>query len=162
MPGALHRGDLQEKGPTGIKDCVDQLRASHDLITKFTNYCIRLLNKKPSADFRKTAFLTHTLLLLEEASDVYLYIAREVHGKSLAPTKEAKEIFSEHKTYSRLFYNFFYSTNTKDALKLINMWRTIFGRINGLKQEDDILFCSRLAVSINLLSSLTEAGLSCG
>lgn len=79
-------------------------------IDRFTDFCLRVLNKKGYKDFRKTPTLYSILFLLEMIGDELKKIAIHViEAKKI--TSKTKELFAIAHEKIRQFYTLFYSFN---------------------------------------------------
>ncbi len=140
--------------------CVKEADENHQLIYRFVNYCLRLLNKKGYSEFRKTSIYYVIISELEELSDVFTYISKEVCQKNMKITADGLAVYGRFGKYFDIFKNMMMKFDRESALKMLTMRREMFEIINRLEKNDDVLFGSRIAVGINILANLTEAKIS--
>ncbi|MBW3014023.1 hypothetical protein KY335_02170 [Candidatus Woesearchaeota archaeon] len=134
----------------------------HDSIDKFVNYSIRLLNRKGHLDFKKTSLYYYLVQELEEISDVFLFLSREVLKNNWRITKESMKLFSLTNSTLRLYYNLFYKFNKQDLIKILYNRREFFDKVNiySKKYSADNIFLSRLANIHLRILNLSEIRMS--
>lgn len=102
--------------------------AARDLeINKFSNFCLRHLNKKGYKDYSKTLNIYSVVAALEQAGDSL----KEIFNFALASKPASKSVLDFYKTTSELFafcYEFTFDTNRAKA-KLISK------KYDALKKE---------------------------
>lgn len=85
-------------------------------INRFTNFCIRLLNKKGCGDFKKV--LTYLIILqqLEKIADEYKYIIQEILKTSLNVEKNVLGLYNQVNRFFNVCYEFHYNLNKEKAV----------------------------------------------
>lgn len=81
-------------------------------INKFSNYCLRFINKKGYRQGKNTAhyfFIRH----LEEIADEFQYLSQDCEKKRISPSKELKQIFKQSLDHLEKFYIVFYKYDDK-------------------------------------------------
>ena len=105
----------------GVKK--DILKSAHLIdtnIDRFTDYCLRVLNKKGYKDYRKTPTIHSIIFLLEVVGDEFRKIAVHLmEAKEVTPKTE--ELFKIRYDQLRGFYELFYNFNKEKCLEIYEM-----------------------------------------
>ncbi|HII15408.1 MAG TPA: phosphate uptake regulator PhoU [Nanoarchaeota archaeon] len=95
---ALKKGDVKT---------ISSISKMDDTVNKFTNYCLRSLNRKGYRDFRKTLHYYSIITLLEQLGDEYARLYKGIHAPV---TKGALKLFEEfvamNKKFSGIFHKY--------------------------------------------------------
>lgn len=100
----------------GNKDVLKSVHIIDTNIDRFTDFCLRVLNKKGYKDFRKTSTMYTILFLLELIGDEMKKIAIHViDAKKITPKTEGLYLIAHEKI--RDFYTLFYNYSKEQCLK---------------------------------------------
>ncbi|MFH1801960.1 MAG: hypothetical protein ABH864_00750 [archaeon] len=105
-------------------------------VNKFSNFCLRILNKKGDRDFSKTPHIYGIVSLLEETGDIYKKIALEVQNKAKI-TKEQIESIKETRKSLALFKEVLFDFEKEKIVKFAKKYEEIKRKI---KDENKIDF----------------------
>ena len=92
---------------------LDTIDDTHDTITKFVAYNLRLLNKFGYPDDKKTNSYYHIMSCLDEIIDIIKYSSRYVQDKKIKISKDVTSILSLIHSALELYFNFFYKFDFK-------------------------------------------------
>ncbi|MBN2422169.1 hypothetical protein JXB41_02990 [Candidatus Woesearchaeota archaeon] len=133
---------------------------AHDNITKFTSFCLRLLNKKGHEDYRKTPFLFHIIASIDKVTDNFKYISKDLKRIDLKITKNTFEMIKELNQAIQKFYGFFYKFEKKNIVSFVEMRRnSIFKHRNEVRKIGHIesVIIGRCFATFDILLDLFEA-----
>lgn len=104
----------------------------HD-VDKFTNFCLRILNKGGYKEYDKTAIMYDLIQELEELCDNYEGMAEDLlKVDSFKMRKELKNIFKESNDLIRVFYELFYDFKKARMMDFHSRRGKIIAGINNL------------------------------
>lgn len=130
-----------------IEELVEAVEKKQDLkpiididksVNKFTNYCLRIVNKKGYSE-NKSSQLYSIVSILEEIGDSYKNLAREIKRGSKI-SKEQIEILKKTKESLSLFKELLFNFNKEDLLKFANNYETIKSKIKSKDFISSLLF----------------------
>ncbi len=107
---------LREINTKGRQDVLKSIHIVDTNIDRFTDFCLRVLNKKGYVDFRKTSTMYAILFLLELVGDelkkigIHLLEAKKI-------TSKTEELFQTAHEKIREFYTLFYNFSNELCLK---------------------------------------------
>jgi phosphate uptake regulator len=153
---ALEKNDKEGLKGINLRD--------HD-VDKFTNFCLRILNKKGYREYDKTAIMYDLIQELEELCDNYEGMAKDsINAASLKMRKELVAIYKDANDLTRVFYKLFYDFKKEDILEFYSRREKIIKDINSIqnikayertilyhlrKINDDLLELLKLKVASN-------------
>lgn len=108
---------------------------------KFSDYCLRVLNKKWYKNFKKTSIIYSIILLLEFIADEYKRVSYHLL-KLRNNSKELFLIFEEVNKFFQNFHKFFYNFDKENMLKLYDENEKLmkqFRNFNFKKGEEEII-----------------------
>jgi phosphate uptake regulator len=111
----------------GNKDKMREVLVLEQTINKLTNYCQRLLNKKPYKD-EKTIYTYLIIWVLESICDDYRDIINLFLEKPRKITQPVIDVYAEINELLEHYYTFFYRYSDKELISLRD-------KIKSLKQE---------------------------
>lgn len=121
------------------KEDFDTVIEIDNSVNKFSNYCLRILNKYGYEDHSKTSQMYGIILLLEEIGDLYKDLASELKNSKIK--KEQMEIIKELRTFLNTFKTAISVYNRETALDLTRKYESIKRKLG----ESEVDFClSRL------------------
>lgn len=133
---------LLEKKDERIRSNID---VSDINIDRFTDYCLRILNKhRHKRDYLETAGLYSTILLLEFIGDEYRKMA--LHSQKLhRKNKSVIDLSKKTNELLELYYNFFYKFEDKKAIEIHEKERKLHIELSKSfsyleKEEIEIVF----------------------
>ncbi|MFA5856400.1 MAG: hypothetical protein WC867_03515 [Candidatus Pacearchaeota archaeon] len=88
-------------------------------MNKFTNFCIRVLNKRGHPLYKNIPVYYRFLRCLEELADNYKNLALEIIDNNLKPTKESVEIMKKLDESLKLLYKSFYKFSDENIEKIL-------------------------------------------
>lgn len=98
-------------------------------VDKFTDFCLRILNKKGYKDFRKTNCIYSIIILLEFIGDEYKRIVSHINESKKDISPELKKIFGDINQILNFFYLIFYRFEDKKAVEINELEREISEKI---------------------------------
>lgn len=107
-------------------------------VNKFTNFCLRALNKKGYPDRKKTIHIYGIVKQLEEVGDVYKSIAQAIKEKEKID-KHQLEIIKETKNLLELFKEALFNFNQERAVQFARKYEDIRSKIKGKTHIDFLL-----------------------
>jgi len=103
-------------------------------VDKFTNFCLRVLNKKGYKEYDKTAIMFDVIQELEELGDNYEGMSKDLlGGSSIKIRKELRSIYKESNELIRVFYELFYNFKKEKIIEFYEKRKNIFKSINDLE-----------------------------
>jgi phosphate uptake regulator len=103
-------------------------------VDKFTNFCLRILNKKGYKQYDITAVMYDLIQELEELCDNYEGISNDLLDvDSFKMRKEMISIFKESNGLIRHFYELFYDFSKDRMSELHKKRKKVMGGINNLR-----------------------------
>lgn len=156
--------DLVKEAKIMDKKISESIAEKHDVITKFLNLCLRLLNKKGYIDYKKLTVMYHLIANLDKILDIIKYSARDLtFFKQKNLRKETINILQEIDELIVNYYNLFYKFNLELIAKFSkNRWK-IIKDINSLANKlpsNELLLISNMGHCLEILLDLTEARMS--
>ena len=98
-------------------------------INKFSNYCLRLLNKKVYIKDNKSPLYYYLIKSLEELADKYKDLYKFYLSNDINFNKEITAIFKIINEHLNEFYNLFYSYDKDKMEELFNKTKSTYERI---------------------------------
>jgi phosphate uptake regulator len=105
--------DTMEKQDTGR---ISSIRAMESLNNRFTDICLRILNKRGYKNQQRVKQMYEIVKNVERIADEFKYICDELSLRR--PTKETIKLYKEVMNYYLLFYELFYHYDKKLEIKL--------------------------------------------
>jgi len=121
-------------------------------INKFTNYCLRILIKKSSYNYKKTPLYYHIIKNLEEIGDKYKDLCIFHSNNPRKNKKELIELFKEINSHLNSVYELFYKD---DAQKIEKLFQETKGVYNKLSLSNDRLAFTLASISRDIRSLLS-------
>lgn len=109
--------DASETLLNGVREndllLLESVLQKHDMVNKFVNYALRLLNKQGYPDTRKTCFYYHIIAQLDKVADFMKQAAKDIllHKKEFH--KETISLFDDAHSCLLLYYQLFYKFDLK-------------------------------------------------
>lgn len=129
---------------------------THDQVTKFVSYCLRVLNTSHYPDFHKTTYYYHTVGSLDRIMDFIKYAAREIKIKKLSDSAML-HIKKINKTISD-FYDFFFTFTLQTATRLNEQRYVIESELSKSEMlAKDMMICAKYSAVTELILDLIEA-----
>jgi phosphate uptake regulator len=97
---------------------LETIEEKHDIVNKFINYCLRLINKYGYSDVKKTYYYFHIIASIDKILDILKYIARDIIKKKESFSKNAIEIQKKIHKSIELYYDLFYQFSFLNVNKL--------------------------------------------
>lgn len=143
------------------KKAFDSIASIDKRINKFTNFCIRILNKKGHPKYKNIPVYYRFLRGLEELSDHYKYLLSYYSDEEIKVSAGLLVILGEINDCLKLFYKSFYKPKSEDIEILLNKTRDLYARIKKLSKNSKETILIALLFSINdklrsLISSVIE------
>jgi len=118
----------------GDKELLKAIHRRDKDVDKFTNFCMRVLNKKGYKEFDKTAIMYDFIQEMEELCDNYEAIANDLlEFESLKIRKEVSIIYKETGQLIRLFYELFYNFKKEKILEFYDKKKNVLKKIHDLQ-----------------------------
>ncbi|MEA3514920.1 MAG: AbrB/MazE/SpoVT family DNA-binding domain-containing protein [Nanoarchaeota archaeon] len=140
--------DMTESSYNAIKsgeyERLNEIKDLEKMNNKFTDFCIRILNKKGYPEVHKTHFLYVTTRELEKLADTVRDICNLfIDAKKGTKIKgEILDIFEEATKYLRIYYELFYKFDPNKATYLEDKKREMVNKgqeLMGCSKEESIL-----------------------
>jgi len=147
-------GAIKEGQFTRLKDIKNQEKTNN----KFTDFCIRILNKKGYKEYNKTMPLYIIVRELEKIADIYKYIGNHLSESdpNTRISEETIRFFEETNGYLKLFYDLFYRYDEEKIKELFEIRSILlkegYTLIKDKEKEETIL----LHHLINLVNQIFE------
>jgi len=107
-------------------------------INKFTNFCLRHLNKKGHQDYTKTPTVFFIIQRLEEIGDSYKELINHIAEKRIKPKKELLDIYYKTGELLNLCYEFSFQHKREKALQISRSYDELKNQIKAeLKDKLD-------------------------
>ena len=152
--------DILKELETGEnKDALKSVHLVDTNIDRFTDFCLRVLNKKGYINYRKTSTMYTILFLLELIGDDLKKIAIHiVDAKKMSP--KMKELFQTAHQKIREFYTLFYNFNKELCLETYGVNRNkghyySSEMFNSLNNDEKEILHHLKKINVNIFS-LTE------
>lgn len=144
---SLHEG--------GKKDILKSVHIIDTNIDRFTDFCLRVLNKKGYQNFRKTPTMYSLLFFLELIGDDFKKIAIHIiEAKKISLKME--ELFKIQHEQLRRFYSLFYGFSKEKCLEIYN--HDVLGNnynlkvFNALNNDEKEILHHLKKIGVNLIS----------
>ncbi len=122
---------------------LNEIKELEKMNNKFTDFCIRILNKKGYPEAEKTHFLYVTIRELEKVADTLRDICNIfVERKETKIRKEVFDVFNEATKYLRIYYELFYKFDSQKTTYLEDQKTDIVKKAEemmGGSREENIL-----------------------
>lgn len=102
----------------GEKEILKSIHIIDTNIDRFTDFCLRVLNKKGYREFRKTTTMYSAIFLLEMIGDEYKKIAIHLMMGTKKASKNLISLFEIQYRQLRRFYNLFYNFNKDKCIEV--------------------------------------------
>lgn len=107
-------------------------------IDKFTDFCLRVLNKNGYKKLNKTNSIYSIILLLEFIGDEYKKIVLHVCNSKTKFDHKLINIYADINKLLNLFYELFYKFNEKMAAEIYDLDEELTNKINYLKLNGEV------------------------
>lgn len=107
-------------------------------VNKFSNFCLRRLNKEGYKDFSKTSFVYSIVSLLEDYGDIIKKIAIDMKKNKIS--KEKIEIIKDLRKNLNLFKELFFNFNRETLIKFSRSYSEIKKKIRLRENVDFYLY----------------------
>ena len=143
------------------KKAFDSISSLDKRVNKFTNFCIRILNKRGHPKYKNIQIYYRFLRGLEELSDNYKYLLSYYSNEEIKVSTEFIEILGEINDCLKMFYKSFYKPQDEDIETILNKTKDFYIRITRLSKSSKETILISLLFSINdklrsLVSSVVE------
>lgn len=112
------------------------------IIDKFTDFCLRVLNKMGYKKLNKTNSIYSIILLLEFIGDEYKKIVVHTNSSKIKFDSKLINTYEDVNKLLNLFYELFYKFNEKGIAEIYDLDEQLANKINSLKlnnEEKEIL-----------------------
>ena len=122
-------------------------------INKFSNFCLRLINKK-----NLSSSLDFVISELENIGDEYTRLALDLsQEKSLKISKEVLDLFEETNNFFISFHEFYYNFNNKKSVEMVEKKNKFNKKINSVKpNKEETIVIYHLSKIIHLIINIEE------
>ncbi|AJF63144.1 MAG: hypothetical protein QT11_C0001G1020 [archaeon GW2011_AR20] len=125
-------------------------------INKFSNYCLRLLNKKVYVNYSKTPLYYYLIKSLEELADKYKDLYKFYLNNKVKINDKSLETYDKINSHLNEYYNLFYSYDKEKMENLFNEARSTYEKTLNLNSNISIYLSSICNDIKDLLSVLVE------
>ena len=148
----------------GIKNkdvhAISSMEFKHDNITKFSNYCQRLLNKRTYRIPENSHYMFHVIATLDKIADVLKYSARYILEEKVSVRRFCASIIEgvnwSLETYSTLFYKY----DLKIVCSLYENRNRIIANMRGSIEKlsaPELLIAQHYSHILEYLMDITES-----
>ncbi|MFH1174434.1 MAG: AbrB/MazE/SpoVT family DNA-binding domain-containing protein [archaeon] len=132
---------------------LNNVRSMEALNNRFTDICLRILNKRGYTDQRRVKQMYEIVKSIERIADEFKYICDELaRKKSLA--KETLRLYTETVNYYLCFYELFYQHDKKHEIQIHNKRIELITKLGeSLRQGKDAMIMHHL---INIVQKTYE------
>ena len=127
-----------------------------DSINKFSNYCLRLLNKKVYVNYSKTPLYYYLIKSLEELADKYKDLYKFYLNNKVKINDKSLETYDKINSHLNEYYNLFYSYDKEKMKNLFNETKSTDEKTLKLNSNISIYLSSICNDIKDLLSVLVE------
>ena len=127
-----------------------------DSINKFSNYCLRLLNKKVYVNYSKTPLYYYLIKSLEELADKYKDLYKFYLNNKVKINDKSLETYDKINIHLNEYYNLFYSYDKEKMENLFNETKSTYEKTLKLNSNISIYLSSICNDIKDLLSVLVE------
>ena len=127
-----------------------------DSINKFSNYCLRLLNKKVYVNYSKTPLYYYLIKSLEELADKYKDLYKFYLNNKVKINDKSLETYDKINSHLNEYYNLFYSYDKEKMENLFNETKSTYEKTLKLNSNISIYLSSICNDIKDLLSVLVE------
>lgn len=106
-------------------------------IDKFTDFCLRVLNRNGYKELNKTNSIYSIIILLEFIGDEYKKISLHVYNSKIKINPKLIDIYYDINKLLNLFYELFYKFDEKRAAEIYDLNEELTNRTNYLKLNDE-------------------------
>ncbi|MBI2548309.1 hypothetical protein HYW21_03080 [Candidatus Woesearchaeota archaeon] len=137
------------------------MEEKHDGLTKFTNFCLRILYRAGYKDYRKTIFLYHIITGLDEIVDVYRLAARHLLTfKQETLDKKTKLLMKDIQKAFEEYHLLFYELNKERIMHISRSRWNNFAKITELQGKiptNELILVTLMHHCYDILVSLVES-----
>jgi|SRR3989344_5521182 len=146
------------------KSSLENIMSLDKRINKFTNFCIRILNKRGHINYKNIPVYYRLLRGLEELSDFYKYLLFYYCKNNMKVSKNFLDLLEETNDYLKEFNRCFYKPRDEEIEKLLAETKTMYNKISEhcKKSREEILVVYLFAINDkirSLISSIIELNL---
>lgn len=154
---------------TGVKSndkaLIGTIDEKHNTISKFSSYCLRIINKgKLSNNQKNTYFLYHIIASLDKITDILKYSARKILDYKKPLKKETINVLEQIIESWRNYYDIFYKFDINKVDILSRNRDDVKIKIKKLSKNiipnEESLILGDMKNSLEILLDLTEAKMS--
>jgi len=153
--------DVLEALKNKDKTTVDNIITLDKRINKFTNFSMRILNKRGHLKYKNIPVYYDLLRELEELADQYKYLLEYYSKKDIKTSREYLELLTKINEFLRLFYKSFYKPKDEDIENLLVETKKMYEKIADYSEKSNEKILITFLFTINdrirsLLSSIVE------
>jgi len=153
--------DVLEALKNKDRKTADNITALDKRVNKFTNFCMRILNKRGHPDYKNISIYYDLLRELEEISDQYKYLIEYYSKKNIKVSAEYIRLLERNNESLKLFYKCFYKPKDEDLEFLLIETKKMYEEVANYADKNSERILTTFLFSINdkirsLLSNITE------
>ena len=152
--------DFAEGYETGNEALLVTIQGKHDAVTKFVNYCQRVLNRVGYSGHQKAGVLYHILDVIDALLDFVKYNARLLLKKKLKTSKEGVEICRGIQASFNGFYELYYAFSLRKVAEVNKMRYRIIAKIEEAQnslQKGELVILSNMEQVLEHILNLVNA-----
>jgi phosphate uptake regulator len=142
------------------REAVDTIMGIDKRVNKFTNFCIRVLNKRGHPKYKNIPLYYRFLRGMEELADDYKYMLVDYSDSKGEPSKEFFSILNKLNNHVDLFYKTFYKPeDTKIEYLLVESKKMYMNIRKATKEKNPLLMTSLYEINDKirtLISTIVE------
>lgn len=140
------------------KKSLDSFSNIDKRMNKFTNFCIRVLNKRGHPMYKNIPVYYRFLRCLEELADYYKNLALELSEKNIKPSKNFLDVLISLEESLKLLFKSFYKFNDENIEKILGDTKSRILVIENNKNNKTDLLINNFLSSINTkIRNMTSA-----
>ncbi len=153
--------DVLEALKNKDKSAMDSIIALDKRVNKFTNFCMRILNKRGHPKYKNIPVYYNFLRELEELADQYKYLLEYSSKKDIKISEKYMELLTNINESLKLSYKSFYKPKDEDVEYLLAETKRIYEAIEDYSEKSNEKILVAFLFIINdrirsLLSNIIE------
>ncbi len=145
---------------TNDKELLKTLEEKHNNITRFINFCQRLLNKHGFPDYIKTCCMLKVILVLDKTLDTIKNTARIAYNSNMKEAVNLKETLYNVNASIKAYYELFYKFDNQKVKEISQLRDTMLKNLGNCPDKltkEELLITGHLTPVIELIAGGMEA-----
>tara|TARA_B100001971_G_C18214226_1_gene552752 strand:- start:583 stop:1524 length:942 start_codon:yes stop_codon:yes gene_type:complete len=145
---------------TNDKELLRTIEEKHNNITRFINFCQRLLNKHGFPDYIKTCCMLKVILVLDKTLDTLKNTARIAYNSNMKEGKNLKETLFNVNAAIKSYYELFYKFDNQKVQQISQLKDTMLKNLQSCPEKlskEEFLITGHITSIIELIAGGMEA-----